>query len=208
MKNADLQIVLASSSPRRRDLLKTLGVHFQVVIPDIEEKPRDGEAPEAYVKRNSMEKSSAVASGLDSNQLGTCLVVAADTVVVLGSDILEKPLNHDHAFDMLSSLSGKEHQVYSGVTLSYFCKSEGWKERTFSVCTSVRIKNLQAEEIRSYIQSGEPLDKAGSYAAQGLGSYMVESIHGSYANVVGLPVAQVLQELESAFGLTLWDLRS
>ena len=91
MKNADLQIVLASSSPRRRDLLKTLGVHFQVVIPDIEEKPRDGEAPEAYVKRNSMEKSSAVASGLDSNQLGACLVVAADTVVVLGSDI---PIEH------------------------------------------------------------------------------------------------------------------
>lgn len=206
MSRAPVTVILASSSPRRRDLLNTLGFQFRIEVPDVEEQLRHGEDAESYVQRNSLEKCQVI-SDKTTGEEGAILVIAADTVVVLGHQILEKPLDKQHARQMLESLSGKEHSVLSGVSIGHLAQAGSWEYFTFCTTTSVSMKHLNEREIEHYIASGEPLDKAGSYAAQGLGSYMVESIEGSYANVVGLPVAQLCDAIESRFGISLWDLR-
>jgi septum formation protein len=190
-------IVLGSSSPRRQDLLQKVGLSFKVIKPEVEEVHRPGETPKQYVLRNADEKAAWV---LEQASAEGAVIISADTVVVLGNEILEKPKDEAEAFTMLSSLSGSQHTVVTGV-----CLASKSKKICFATETAVTIKELLPEEIKSYIKSGEPLDKAGGYAAQGIGSYMVKSINGSYANVVGLPIAEVVEVLNSEFNITIWS---
>jgi septum formation protein len=199
-------LVLGSSSPRRKELLSVLGLTFEVLKPETEETPRPGETPVAYVRRNADEKGAWIAARLAATPARYphgAVVVSADTIVVLGDDILEKPLSTGHAADMLRRLSGQTHTVVSGVSLRTAVQAVP-RAVTFTVRTQVKIKDLSDREIQSYIRTGEPMDKAGAYAAQGIGSYMVERIDGSYSNVVGLPIAEVVQALERDFAFPLF----
>ncbi len=190
-------LVLASASPRRRGFLHQLGYAFEVVTPATEEKPRPNETATDYVLRNAVEKAQDVAGRVAP---GT-LVIAADTVVVLKGRIMEKPGTEAVAQEMLRSLSGQVHQVVTGVCLHGECPSCGKMGRSFAVSTDVEFKDLSDEEIEGYIRSGEPMDKAGAYAIQGRGAYMIRRIHGSYTNVVGLPMTELVEMLEEVFGV-------
>lgn len=202
-------LVLGSSSPRRRELLAVVGLEYEVIKPDTEEVPRPDEAPEAYTLRNAREKGAAVAALVAAKGAAYphgAIVISADTIVVLGDDILEKPRDKGHAAEMLRRLSGRTHTVISGVALSAVGRpAPAGGEAVFSVSTIVKIKTLTEREIAAYIATGEPLDKAGAYAAQGIGSYMVERVEGSFANVVGLPIAEVVSRLERDFGYPLFE---
>jgi septum formation protein len=200
-------LVLGSSSPRRRELLSALGLQYQVLTPGIDEIPRQGESPQDYVLRNAVEKGAAVLGTIQAkpeDYRHGVIVISADTIVVLDEDILEKPLDAEHAASMLERLSGRTHTVYSGVSLRSWGTHEP-REVQFVATTQVYIKNLTPKEIRAYIRTGEPFDKAGGYAAQGMGSYMVERIEGSYANVVGLPISEVARALSQTFAYPLWE---
>lgn len=196
------KIILGSSSPRRKELLGRI-LAFESISPDIEEIPESGENPEAYTKRNAITKAAAVMKSLDRAQ--PTIVISCDTIVVLGDEILEKPQDKAHAFTMLKKLSGRTHTVISAVCIQ---KSSGQvgadQTKTFTVETQVRIKNLSDQEIHAYIETEEPMDKAGSYAAQGIGSYMIEQIKGSYSNVVGLPMCELVSALREEFDVPLW----
>jgi len=196
------RLVLGSASPRRKELLTLVGYQYDVIKPDIEEVPRAGESPTAYVRRNAKEKALAVAGKIQDGPAS--IIISADTIVVLGTDILEKPADSAHAVAMLRRLSGREHTVVSGVFLLGAGKGQAVTDE-FVVTTKVKIKELNEAEIAAYVRTGEPLDKAGGYAAQGIGSYMVERIEGSYANVVGLPIAEVVERLASQFHYSLWS---
>jgi septum formation protein len=200
-------LILGSSSPRRKDLLAAVGLGYEVIKPDVDETPRPGEVPEAYARRNAEEKADWVArhlAGRASGYPAGAIVISADTIVVLGDDILEKPRDKEHAAAMLTRLGGRTHTVISGVTLLGTLAPRLARRDTFAVRTAVQMKPLSRREIDAYIRTGEPLDKAGAYAAQGIGSYMVQRIEGSYANVVGLPVAEVVERLERDFAYPLW----
>ena len=210
-------IILGSSSPRRRELLRVVGLSFEVLVPGTDEIHRPGEAAEAYTLRNAREKAEAIARlahpRLDSWPSG-CIIICADTIVVLttpeGEAILEKPRDAAHAHEMLASLSGRTHTVYSGVAMCSFLAGKHARPAqsvSFAVRTDVTLKHLSPAEIAAYVATGEPLDKAGAYAAQGIGSYMVRRIEGSYANVVGLPIAEVVDHLERTFTYPLWSAR-
>jgi len=179
------QIILASASPRRKELLDQIKVSYQVHPVDIDETPRLNEAPAVYVQRLAAEKSAAGVA-----QTGGVLpVLAADTTVVLGDRIMGKPEHLDDALSMLMQLSGKTHQVYTAVSVRGFGHSQ-----VLSV-TDVAFRALTEQEIIAYWHSGEPLDKAGSYAIQGRASIFVESIKGSFSGVVGLPLFETAQLL-------------
>lgn len=180
-----MHIVLASSSPRRNLLLRSAGFTLQVIQPDIDESVRDGEAPEDYVKRLAQEKSRVSHGGL--------IVVAADTSVVLNHEILGKPANEDEARAMLSRLSGKEHEVLTG-----FAVRRGNYLHVNAVSTKVVFRHLTAQEIESYVSTKEPLDKAGGYGIQGVSSSLIDQIHGSFTNVIGLPLKEVLEAIDHA----------
>ncbi len=214
-------MILGSSSPRRVELLKQIGLNFTVMKPETLEQMRPGELPQDYVLRNAEEKAqwvylAAVKSLPQPTQNQPILVISADTVVVIDGKTLEKPCSHLEAFQMLQTLSGRTHTVMTGVTLLGHklpaspspspTPSQEMTTKTFRVETQVSIKTLEEAEIHAYIKSGEPMDKAGGYAAQGRGSYMVERIEGSYANVVGLPVCDVVRHLNQHFGINIWDL--
>ncbi|MBF0302242.1 MAG: septum formation inhibitor Maf [Desulfamplus sp.] len=208
MKNITIkELILASQSPRRKELLEQAGVDFEIMPADIEEIVMPSELPDDYVKRLSREKAQFVAERVtqqsivkktvaDKNYCSqnntVTWVLGADTTVVMGDILLEKPTSDDDARKMLQTLSGKTHIVYTGFTLC--CQSEG-KVITSSVKTDVLFKNLTVREIDWYISTREPFDKAGGYAIQGLGAFMVKSINGSYSNVVGLPVCEVMEIL-------------
>ena len=187
-------IILASSSPRRREFLKQLGIPFKIVVPRIEEQPEKGEEPGHFAWRLAVDKALDVASRVP----GKSIVIAADTIVVLGKRILGKPKDESDARRMLKMLSGREHEVITGV-----CVSLGKKVRSFVTSTDVVFKKLTKQEIDFYIASGEPMDKAGAYAIQGIGSFLVREIRGSYTNVVGLPVAELMDVLEKEFKVPL-----
>ena len=180
-------ILLASASPRRRELLAQLGVDFEVCVPEVDETRLPDEPPVHFVQRLAQKKACAVSA--QENQL----VLAADTVVVLDEQILGKPSSAEEAEAMLASLSGKTHQVMTGVCL----RGRGF-EKLFCVTTEVVFRPLAPEEIRRYVQTGEPMDKAGAYAIQGGAAGMVREIHGSYTNVVGLPLCEVYSALSRA----------
>jgi septum formation protein len=188
-------IILASSSPRRREFLKQLGIPFKIVVPRVDEQPEKGEEPGHFAWRLAVDKALDVASRFP----GKSIVIAADTIVVLGKTILGKPKDAADAQRMLKMLSGREHEVITGV-----CVMSGKKKKSFVTSTDVVFKKLTKQEIDFYIASGEPMDKAGAYAIQGIGSFLVREIRGSYTNVVGLPVAELLDVLETAFKVPLF----
>lgn len=190
-------VVLASASPRRRGFLHQLGYHFEVVTPATEEKVRPGEGAAEYVLRNAREKSQDVAGRVGA---GT-VVIAADTVVVLRGRIMEKPEAEAGAREMLQALSGQVHQVITAVCVQGPGRDGPDTVRTLSVATDVEFKELADEEIAAYIHSGEPMDKAGAYAIQGRAAYMIRQIRGSYTNVVGLPLTELVQVLAEDFGV-------
>ncbi len=182
-----MRLILASASPRRADLLAAAGFTFDVIPVEIDERVQGDEAPDRYVSRLALAKARDVARRIP----GTA-VLGADTAVVADNRILGKPADADDARNMLRMLSGRDHEVLTGVAL---CMDE--REACEVACTRVRFLHLSPAEIDWYVASGEPFDKAGGYAVQGLASRFVENIDGSYSNVVGLPVATVYRLLRA-----------
>jgi septum formation protein len=183
-----VRLVLASASPRRAELLRAAGIAFDVVVTDVDEHVRPGEAPDIYVRRLAAEKSSAamraVAGGHEIVTLG------ADTAVVVDGEILGKPADEREAAAMLRRLSGRRHDVMTGISLRAGAYEVGRVETT-----SVEFARLSEDDVAWYVASGEGRDKAGAYAIQGLASRFIPRIEGSYANVVGLPVTVVVELL-------------
>jgi septum formation protein len=182
------KIILASSSPRRKELLEKLAVRFEVFPSLVDEIPLRGESPEDFALRTSMEKALSVSRNL----CGDCVVIGADTIVVIDGEILGKPRNEEEAKFMLRKISGREHRVITGFSI---VKPKAEILHTEFVESRVKIKTLAPQEIEGYIKTKEPMDKAGAYGAQGIGAFMIEEICGSYTNVVGLPLAQVVDVL-------------
>lgn len=189
------QLYLASGSPRRRELLTQIGVPFTVVSAPIDETPLPGEAPAAYVERLAQAKAVAGFARTDGNGV----VLGADTTVVLDDEILGKPEDREHFLAMLGDLSKREHQVLTAVALT-----DGQRSISRCVSTSVRFRAISFEEALRYWASGEPLDKAGGYAIQGLGAVFVSGIEGSYSAVVGLPLSETAELLEQ-FAVAVWQ---
>ena len=179
------QIILASASPRRSELLKQIGISHRIIAVDIDETPFANESPLAYVERVAAEKSAACQALLNDN----LPVLSADTSVICDGEIMGKPIDLEHAISMLSRLSGRSHQVYSAVSLR---GDNHWQALSIS---EVKFKPLSNEEIVAYWQTGEPCDKAGAYAIQGLASTFIESITGSFSGVMGLPLYETAQLL-------------
>ena len=187
-----MRLVLASASPRRRELLAQAGYSFEVRPAHIPEEPRAGEDPIAYVVRLAREKAEAVREEIGKPGM---LVLGADTTVVLNGQILGKPADEADAARMLRMLSGETHRVITGVALT----TDGRCEVAAEV-TGVRFLTLSEDEIAEYVATGEPLDKAGAYAIQGRAARWIPRIEGDYFNVVGLPIALVAAMLESIGG--------
>lgn len=185
------RIVLASASPRRRDLLEQLGVQFEVLAPDIDEAVRSGENARQYVLRLAAAKAAAVANASDA------LVIAADTTVELDGRILGKPADPSEATAMLSALSARTHRVHTGVAVRL-----GHATVTEVATTMVTMTPIGPDAIRWYIATGEPFDKAGGYAVQGAAGVFVQRISGSVSNVVGLPLPTLVR-LAQQLGVTL-----
>lgn len=186
-------IVLASGSPRRKELLAKTGLKFSVVVSGGEEKAETSD-PAETVEKLSLDKASAVADLLQAEKEPQ-LIIGADTVVACDGEILGKPSDREDAFRMLWKLQGQTHQVYTGVTL-LLKKKHTWQAHTFSEKTDVQFYPVSREELLAYIETGEPMDKAGSYGIQvGFGIY-VKGICGDYNNVVGLPVGRLVYELK------------
>ena len=181
-----MKIILASASPRRKELLTLAGIEYEVVVSQCEEILPDNITPDKVVEELARQKAEDV-SGRNED----AMIIAADTVVALGNTILGKPKDEEDAFNMLSSLSGKCHTVYTGVCIKT-------KDRTdiFHVATQVEFYELSDKEIKDYIATGEPMDKAGAYGIQGKGFVLVKGIHGDYFNVVGLPLAETVRHLK------------
>jgi septum formation protein len=186
MLDCGLVLVLASQSPRRKEILREAGIPFVVRVPNIVETRADGEDPESYVLRLAAEKAVAVEAAEDE------FVLAADTTVAIDEHVLEKPASTAEAEAMLRILSGREHVVLTGVCLRHLGRL-----RTFAECTRVRFAALSEDEIRGYAACGEALDKAGGYGIQGRASRYITGITGCYFNVVGLPIARVYRELKA-----------
>lgn len=189
MNNIGYNIILASNSPRRKELLAGLGVKFDVrLIPDIDETYPDNIKSHDVAEYIAKKKADAYKQSIASNEL----IITADTIVILGDEIFGKPLNADDAYDMLQKLSGKTHQVITGVCL--LTKNE---QRVFRVTTDVTFKELEMEEIKYYVDNYKPFDKAGAYGIQEWIGYIgVTSLNGSYFNVVGFPVQRIYTELQ------------
>ncbi len=189
-------MVLASASPRRIELLKDLVSSFAVIPGRIEETPRRGEAPSTYAVRVAREKAEAAAriAGLEGRD---CWILGADTIVVLDGEIFGKPGDPDRARRMLERLQGREHEVMTGVCLTNPARA---LLLVGEVRSRVRMRPLGGEQIEAYVRTGEPLDKAGGYAVQGIAGRFIERVEGSYTNVVGLPVERV-REWFAAHGI-------
>lgn len=186
-------LILASASPRRAELLKQIGLAFTTQPADVDETPEPAETAEAYVERLAREKALALAAGHPD-----ALVLGSDTSVVLGGEILGKPLNRTDACVTLARLSGEVHQVMTSVALAHHGQC-----RSCLVVTDVAFRQLGGDEINAYVDSGEPMDKAGSYGIQGLGGIFVRELRGSYSAVVGLPLQQTAELLAQA-GFPVW----
>lgn len=185
-------VVLASGSPRRRQFLSELGIVFTIeTISGEEPLPVTGEVPEDFACRCALAKTQSVRNASDNRE--TACFIGADTIVVLGNEIMGKPDNDAHALDMLNRLSGSTHKVITATAIIY---PDGTTD-TYAVKTAVTMKKYSKEALTAYIRTGEPADKAGAYAIQGIGSFLVESICGSWSNVVGLPVTELLEKLQS-----------
>ena len=182
------KLILASSSPRRQKFLSDLGIEFSVITADIDETPSPGESPDIFALRMAKAKAMAVAKTNPAYW-----VIGADTVVTLQDDtILGKPANETEALSMLSQLNNTTHRVMTGL---YLCCLDKAIETSLIETTEVTFTDVQEKALNAYVQTGEPLDKAGGYGIQGLGSFLVKSIHGSCTNVIGLPVSRLVSIL-------------
>ena len=198
MVTADKKIYLASHSPRRRELLKQIGVSFELLLlrehlergADVDETQLPGEAPISYVTRITRTKAQAGWHHVQSRRVLAYPVLAADTAVVLDDEIIGKPADSQHAQQILRRLSGKTHQVLTAVAIAY----KDHIETALSTST-VEFRDLSDDEIRRYVASGEPLDKAGAYAIQGRAAVFVRALNGSYSGVMGLPLFETAQLL-------------
>ncbi len=182
-------IVLASESARRVDILRSLGISFSIIPPDIDERKKRNESIREYVLRIASEKAKKVGTYFPDKW-----VIGADTIVVHKGKVLGKPKSEKEAMEMLSALRGKWHKVLTAYCVLNMVKQSSYKD---VVETKVFIKDLTDEEIKRYIKTSEPFDKAGSYAVQGKGGFMVKEIKGSYSNVVGLPICEITEILLS-----------
>ncbi len=188
----DYKIILASASPRRRELLEQVGIEYECIPSDCEEITKETE-PAKVVSELSRIKALDIAKQFEGTDENT-IVIGADTVVSFGNEIMGKPTDEAHAFQMLKKLSGREHSVFTGVTL-VIIKNGKTRHMTLYAETKVHVYPMKDEEILDYIKTGEPMDKAGAYAIQGMFSAFIEKIEGDYNNVVGLPVSRVCKIL-------------
>ena len=182
-----VHVVLASGSPRRRELLNMIGVGHQIMPADIDEQYLPGEDPPAHAERLAREKAAAVAP-----HVGNSLIIAADTIVVVDGDVLGKPRDPAEAGEMLRRLAGRSHTVHTAVAVRY-----GGSEASAVESPSVTFRPLDDELIEAYIATGEPMDKAGSYGIQGFGATLVSRVEGDYFAVMGLPLHRTMQLVES-----------
>ena len=194
---ANPALILGSASPRRVALLQQLGLDFTQVTATADEAPPDGREPAEYAVATALHKAESVMEIVRSNppadvSVANSLVIGADTIVCVDEQILGKPEDGTHASEMLRLLSGRDHEVCTGVALLH---SNGNRQTAWEL-TQVRMRELTDSAIRTYVDSGEPLDKAGAYAIQGLGARFVEHVSGCYYNVVGLPLARLCALLE------------
>ena len=187
------QFILASSSPRRLELLRGLGLSFTVMPPNFDEIQREGEDPVDYALRNSIEKALTVLSKLKATQetLADSIIISADTIVLIDGHVLEKPTDPQEARRMLAMIAGRTHTVITALSIIRADYREH-EIHSQTVATDVTLAPVSTAEIAAYVATGEPLDKAGSYAIQGKGGYMVASINGSYTNVVGLQLTDLV----------------
>lgn len=195
MKHSDCPLILGSGSPRRKELMSEAGYAFIVIKPEVEEIEDDAIPIRELTAMNARLKADAVASAHSES-----VIIAADTLVLLGETVFGKPRDRAEAKRMLSELNGRAHQVFTAVTLMR--KSDGMISE-FAVATDVIFKNLSEEEMAAYHAKIEPMDKAGAYAAQDFGELIIESFQGSMTNVIGLPMDELSAELRSGFGITL-----
>ena len=178
-----MSVILASQSPRRRELLERMGItQFKIIPARGEEKADPGLSPDRLVEELSRQKAAEIAAQAD----GADVVIAADTVVALDGKVLGKPRDEEDAFAMLSALQGRQHQVYTGLTVR-----RGAQSATLHEMALVTFRPLTGEEIRAYIATGEPMDKAGAYGIQGYGALLVEGVSGDFYTVMGLPVCRL-----------------
>ncbi len=181
------KLILASASPRRAELLKQIGLDFEIIAGNVDETPPPGLSPPELVEFLAGKKAGAVAGKLDDG-----IIIAADTVVVWQGQIMGKPQGNDDAFAILKKLQGSHHEVYTGVAIN---RARSGEVLVGHEHTRVFFRAIGEEEIRRYVAGGEPLDKAGAYGAQGLGAIFMERLEGCYTNVVGLPLARLSQML-------------
>ena len=194
-----IDFILASGSPRRKELLELMGLEFKVIVSQADEDSVSKDLkPELYVQELALLKASATAKEVLRNK--NAVIISADTIVTLDGQILGKPKDEDDAFYMLSKHSGREHEVYTGYCVMRI--SDG-KAVCGKVRTKVKFKDLSDDKIRGYINSGEPMDKAGAYGIQGLGSILIEKIDGDYFNVVGLPISALADTLEDEMDIKI-----
>jgi septum formation protein len=180
--------ILASASPRRQELLRSVGLKFKTVPAHVNENYLAGESPRQHVKRLSRDKAMVIAGKYPESW-----VLGADTIVVIDGLILGKPKNKTQAREMLQNLSGREHKVFTGFTIAHVAAAI---YQTKVIQSAVRFKTISPKEMDWYVSCDEPYDKAGGYAVQGRGAYFIKSIRGSYTNVIGLPLCEVLEELK------------
>lgn len=188
------EVILASASPRRKELLEKIGLRFKVEPSNYEEDMPSGLEPHELARKISLEKAKVVASKHEN-----AIVIAADTFIVFGDQILGKPHTEKEARKMLETISGKSHSVITGFSIIDIGAS---KTLSKSVETKIYIRKLTPAEIEAYVKSKEPLDKAGAYAIQGLGAVFVEKIEGDYFNVIGLPLSALTEALKE-FGINI-----
>lgn len=187
-----VQLLLASGSPRRREMISQLGISFAVFSPEVNEASHLGEPPPSYVERITRAKMDAARAYSDTSFCDFRAILTADTAVVLGNRILGKPASDEESLDMISSLSGQTHQVLSCYCLRDLSTGESRLRR---VSTEVIFRDLLPEEVSAYVAEGEGRDKAGAYAIQGRAAGFVRAIHGSYSSVVGLPLSELVEDL-------------
>jgi septum formation protein len=181
--------ILASASPRRQELLRQVGLKFKIMPAHVNEEHLPQESPRQHVHRLAGNKAMAIAG-----KYPDAWVLGADTIVVIDDRILGKPKGKAQAKEMLQTLSGREHKVFTGFTIAHVAAKIS---KTKVIRSAVRFKNISAEELTWYIGCAEPYDKAGGYAVQGKGAFFIKSIRGSYTNVIGLPLSEVLEELKN-----------
>lgn len=197
-------LVLASQSPRRREILQQLGLAFEVIVSAVDEPEREREAPEAYALELASRKVAAVVARLSRERAAThggAFVLGADTIVVVDDRVLNKPRDDEHAREMIGLLAGRFHEVITAVVLRQVGSA---LSKQIAVRTRVAFRALSDDEVRRYVATGEGRDKAGSYAIQGIGTGIVRAIDGSHSNVIGLPASETIALLVEAGALESW----